>query len=179
VLLDEFIERGAEEFIRLVEQIPSGLQTPDTEAQGTAFLQRLVFVQRYAEFHKLCIAGDLPSAAEHLIEMFNSEVTPRSWWAVLLTDCSELLASGQLIFRADEVCELIGRLEVLSSRVQNGYGSEYLGVLMRIANSDVEQQAYKRLEIVRLSLARYYARCGQIGVGGRGRLVDDWTLSVP
>lgn len=81
------------------------------------------------------------------------------------------------MFRSEEICELLGRLEVLQSRVQNGYSAESLGVLTKIGHGDRAVLAAKRLEVVRLSLARYYARCTTIGVGGRGHRVDDWVMA--
>lgn len=173
-LLDEYIASGAQAFVEKVGQIASGLQLPEDLGEQAVYAHRLVFVQRYAEFRKLCIEGDLSLAAEHLIDMFNAEIVPRAWWAVLLADACDLLGTGQLVFRSDEVCELLGRLEVLQSRVQNGYSAEYLGVLAQMGAGERERQAARRLDVVRLSLARYYARCGSIGVGGRGHLVDEW-----
>ncbi|KZW00006.1 hypothetical protein EXIGLDRAFT_723166 [Exidia glandulosa HHB12029] len=176
-LLDEFVEHGPQKFIEKAGQIAIGLHLPENLGEQAVFAHRLLFVQRYAEFHKLCQDGDLSTAAEHLIDMFNAEIVPRTWWALLLADASELLSSGQLVFRSDEICELLGRLEVLQSRVQNGYSAESLGVLAKIGQGDRTRLATKRLEVVRLSLARYYARCGSIGVGGRGHLVDDWVVA--
>jgi nuclear pore complex protein Nup85 len=173
----------------------TSLRTSDPLGEGAIFVQRLLFAQRYAEFHKACIEGNLLAAAEHLVEIFADELAPKSWWAVLLTDAAELLTSGELksrrgkfrlandlagelIFRADEVFEFLGRLEEIQSRIHNGFDDDYLHVLLRILKASSAREGLKRLEIVRLSLARYFARCSSIGVGGKGR-IDNWTQPLP
>lgn len=48
-----------------------------------------------------------------------------------------------------------------------GAGSDYLPILIRMLKNGDEAKALQRLQIVRLALARYYAKCGVIGVGGK------------
>ena len=71
-----------------------------------------------------------------------------------------------MLFTSSDACLLIQRLEEIQIRVGQGSGDDYLPVLARIANGG-EKHALQRLQAVRLALARYYARCGAIGVGGR------------
>lgn len=71
-----------------------------------------------------------------------------------------------MLFTSNDACLLIQKLEEIQIRVGQGCGDDYLSVLSRIAHGG-EKHALQRLQAVRLALARYYARCGAIGVGGR------------
>ena len=71
-----------------------------------------------------------------------------------------------MFFTSNDACLLIQKLEEIHLRVAQGSGDDYLTVLSRVVKGG-EKHALQRLQAVRLSLARYYARCGAIGVGGR------------
>lgn len=71
-----------------------------------------------------------------------------------------------MLFSSADACLLIQKLEEVHIRVAQGAGEDYLGVLSRIVKGG-DKHALQRLQVVRLALARYYARCGAIGVGGR------------
>lgn len=71
-----------------------------------------------------------------------------------------------MFFTSDDACLLMQRLESIHIMAGQGGGDDYLPVLCRVTKRG-EKHALQRLEVVRLSLARYYARCGAIGVGGR------------
>lgn len=72
-----------------------------------------------------------------------------------------------MLFTSSEVCMLLQRLEEITSRTLQGSGMDYLPILARIMRNGDEVKTLQRLQTVRLALARYYARCGVIGVGGR------------
>ncbi len=72
-----------------------------------------------------------------------------------------------MLFSSDEACLLLRKLEEICSRVAQGAGSDYLSVFTRSSKSRDEKHALQKLQVVRLALAKYYARCGVIGVGGR------------
>ena len=78
-----------------------------------------------------------------------------------------VLCTGQvMLFTSEEACLLIRKLDEICSRAQNP-GSDYLSVVARATKSRDEKHALQKLQIVRLALAKYYARCSVIGVGGR------------
>lgn len=60
------------------------------KSQGI-FLHRLMFVVRYAE---LLARQELPDAASDLVAIFQEDLAPKSWWAVLLCDSIQLLHYG-------------------------------------------------------------------------------------
>lgn len=125
--------------------------------------------------------------------MFREELVPKSWWGMLLKQAGELLlqdgTSGPtanlgnqsalmiILFIDDimpfdvlEVFELLRRLEEVQTRVAQGSGTEYLGILMRQLQKGGEKEALRQLESVRLALARYFARCSVLHVGGKGQI---------
>ena len=69
-------------------------------------------------------------------------------------------------FTSNDACLLIQKLEEIHIAVGQGAADDYLPILRRVTKRG-EKHALQRLEVVRLALARYYARCGAIGVGGR------------
>ena len=77
-----------------------------------------------------------------------------------------MYADGTMFFASADAYLLIQKLEEIHSMTGQGCGDDYLPILSRVTGRGVKH-ALQRLEVVRLSLARYYARCGAIGVGGR------------
>lgn len=63
--------------------------------------------------------------------------------------------------------ELLKKLEEVLIRAEQGSGEDYLAVLIRSIKGGGEKEALNRLKMVRLGLARYFARCTVIGVGGK------------
>ena len=80
------------------------------------------------------------------------------WWLLVVAD--------ELLFSTEDARVLLGKLEEVCTRSAQGGGADYLGVLARTMKNDVRLAA-QRMQVVRLALAKYYARCGVIGVGGR------------
>ena len=72
-----------------------------------------------------------------------------------------------LLFSYSGACQLLKRLEEIFIRAEQGSGVDYLDVLMRTMKNAGEKEALNRLKTVRLSLARYFARCTVIDVGGK------------
>lgn len=74
-------------------------------------------------------------------------------------------------FEVTEVFELLRRLEEVQTRTAQGSGPEYLSALMCQTQKGGEPEALRQLESVRLALARYFARCSVLAVGGKGRIL--------
>ncbi|KAI0630839.1 Nup85 nucleoporin-domain-containing protein [Trametes polyzona] len=172
LVLEEYIAQGPAPFAQLVANIAPSLQSLRTDTGATiaapgVFLHRLMFAIRFAEFHQRRASGDGQGAALDAVAMFREEIVPEAWWAVLLCDALELLQDGEaMLFTSDDACVLMQKLERVCMMVGQGCGADYLPVLCRVTKRG-EKYALQRLEVVRLALARYYARCGAIGVGGR------------
>jgi nuclear pore complex protein Nup85 len=74
---------------------------------------------------------------------------------------------GSMLFSSADASEFLFRVQEIDVAVSQGAGEDYLAVLTKMHKIDSEQEAFARLRPVRLALARYMARCGIIGVGGR------------
>ncbi|KAH9924587.1 Nup85 nucleoporin-domain-containing protein [Amylocystis lapponica] len=168
-ILDEYVVQGPEKYARLVANIAPSLQAlrKGGGAYGV-FLYRLQFAVRFAEFHQWRIRGDLQDAAFHLVAMFREDVAPKAWWAVMLSCAVELLQTDEsMLFTSADACMLMQKLQEISTHTAQGAGEDYLPVLAQTTKSGGEKHALQLLQVVRLVLARYYARCGVIGVGGK------------
>ncbi|KAF7969294.1 hypothetical protein HWV62_22433 [Athelia sp. TMB] len=167
-VLDEYIVNGPVHFARYVAAIAPSLQALRAQPGSPGvFVYRLMFAVRYAEFQRKCMQQDVEEAALDLVNMLQDDIAPKSWWAVLLCDAVTLLQNPVLLFSYSGACQLLKRLEEIFIRAEQGSGIDYLDVLMRTMNNVGEKEALNRLKTVRLSLARYFARCTVIDVGGK------------
>lgn len=169
-VLDEYFTQGPADFARLVANIAPSLETLRAQQESISsgvFVYRLMFAVRLAEFHQRRLNGELAEAAFDIVSMLRDDVAPKAWWAVVLFDAVELLQNEDMLFSTEGARLLLRKLEEICSRSAQGAGSDYLSVLARTTKTKDEKQALQRLQVVRLALAKYYARCGVIGVGGR------------
>lgn len=77
-----------------------------------------------------------------------------------------LLSDSTLLFTMSDAGVLLRKLEEIFIRTSQGGGEDYLSVLVKTIKGAGEKEALERLKIVRLALARYFARCTVIGLGG-------------
>lgn len=169
-VLEEYFAQDPAGFARLVANIAPSLHTLRAQQESIAsgvFVYRLMFAVRLAEFHQRRLNGELHEAAFDVVAMLRDDIAPKAWWAVVLSEAVELLQNDELLFSSEDACILLRRLEEVCTRSAQGAGPDYLAVLARTTKSKDEKGALQRLQIVRLALAKYYARCGVIGVGGR------------
>ncbi|KAF8074701.1 nucleoporin Nup85-like protein [Lyophyllum atratum] len=158
-VLEEYVSSGPNNFAAYASAIAPSIQELRSRPmhQGI-FAHRLLFAVRYAHFHQLREEQQLQDAASDLITIFREDLAPKSWWAVLLCDSVPLLQHGSsLLFSSADVSELLRKLEEVFVRTSQGAGEEYLSVLIRTVKG--EGEALERLRLVRLALARYFARC--------------------
>lgn len=62
------------------------------------------------------------------------------------------------------VPHILQRLEEVTLRTNQGCGGDYLTIMNRILKLGGSKDALKRLDILRLALARYLARCMLTGL---------------
>ena len=84
-----------------------------------------------------------------------------------------------MLFTAEEACLLLHKLEEVCFRTSQGAGHEYLPAFKRLTKSRDDKHALQKLQIVRLALAKYHARCAVIGVGGRTPTAPAAPVVVP
>lgn len=87
------------------------------------------------------------------------------------SDCADI--AEVMPFDIGEVFELLRRIEEVQIRTAQGSGAEYLGALISQLKKGGEYEALRELESVRFALARYFARCSVLSIGGRGHLLNE------
>ncbi|KAF9461545.1 nucleoporin Nup85-like protein [Collybia nuda] len=160
-VLDEYIVSGPENFSQYALAIaPSVQELYDQPSSHGIFVHRLMFAVRYAHFHRLLEQQELQDASLDLIAIFHDDLAPKSWWAVLLYDSVRLLQhESALLFSSSDALGLLRKLEEVFVRTSQGSGEDYLSVLVKTIKGGGEKEAIDQLNVVRLALARYFARC--------------------
>ncbi|QRV74335.1 nuclear pore complex protein Nup85 [Ceratobasidium sp. AG-Ba] len=162
LLLEEYIQHGSKKFLEFVAQIPARHVRVNATDAVTA---RLQFVARFADFHTFSDDGAKGEAVRLLVRMLDRSIVPRAWQAVVLLDAASLLegSEDEMLITTDDAYELLRYLQNIYTQTALGAGEDYLNVLARITmrgkNKDAETEALQSLDIVRLVLARYLARC--------------------
>nr|CAH7742098.1 unnamed protein product [Callosobruchus chinensis] len=68
---------------------------------------RLIFLGKYFEFHKLYQSQKYKEAANLLVSLLASKIIPKYFWYVLLTDAIPLLESEELLFSSNDTYTII------------------------------------------------------------------------
>ncbi|XDV12243.1 hypothetical protein PO909_000953 [Leuciscus waleckii] len=115
---------------------------------GPAMLlsDRLTFLGKYREFHRLYGENRFSEAARLLLSLMTAKIAPRSLWMTLLTDALPLLEQKEVIFSVDQTYELMSCLEELNSGTKEPKQTDQ--------DEDIEST---KTELLRLSLARNLA----------------------
>nr|KAF6286875.1 nucleoporin 85 [Pipistrellus kuhlii] len=138
--LMDYCERGCFSDLDLIDNLGPAMMLSD----------RLTFLGKYREFHRLYGDKRFVDAASLLLSLMTSQIAPRSFWMTLLTDALPLLEQKQVIFSAEQTYELLRCLEDLTSgRPEQGEPDQQL------QDDDIEAT---KVEMLRLSLARNLAR---------------------
>ncbi|XP_004693547.2 PREDICTED: nuclear pore complex protein Nup85 [Condylura cristata] len=139
--LRDYCERGCFSDLDLIDNLGPAMMLSD----------RLTFLGKYREFHRLYGEKRFVDAAALLLSLMTSQIAPRSFWMTLLTDALPLLEQKQVIFSAEQTYELMRCLEDLAS------GRPVCGdpEAQRLQEDDIETT---KVEMLRLALARNLAR---------------------
>ncbi|KAI4533909.1 hypothetical protein MG293_016928 [Ovis ammon polii] len=139
--LRDYCERGCFSDLDLIDNLGPAMMLSD----------RLTFLGKYREFHRLYGEKRFVDAASLLLSLMTSQIAPRSFWMTLLTDALPLLEQKQVIFSAEQTYELLRCLEDLTS------GRPLCGEpdAQQLQEDDIETT---KVEILRLALARNLAR---------------------
>ncbi|XP_014644730.1 PREDICTED: nuclear pore complex protein Nup85 isoform X1 [Ceratotherium simum simum] len=139
--LRDYCERGCFSDLDLIDNLGPAMMLSD----------RLTFLGKYREFHRLYGEKRFVDAASLLLSLMTSQIAPQSFWMTLLTDALPLLEQKQVIFSAEQTYELMRCLEDLTS------GMPVRGEpdAQRLQDDDIETT---KVEMLRLALARNLAR---------------------
>uniref|UniRef100_UPI0037E81E1A nuclear pore complex protein Nup85 n=1 Tax=Semicossyphus pulcher TaxID=241346 RepID=UPI0037E81E1A len=128
----------------------SDLDLIDNLGPAMLLSDRLTFLGKYREFHKLYGEKRFTEAAKLLLSLMTAKIAPRSFWMTLLTDALPLLEQKEVIFSADQTHELMFCLEELTSSLNTTPGSAD----KPMQDEDIEMT---KVELLRLALARNLA----------------------
>ncbi|CAL8265075.1 nuclear pore complex protein Nup85 [Gadus morhua] len=137
--LQDYCARGTFSDLDLIDNLGPAMLLSD----------RLTFLGKYREFHKLYGENRFSDAATLLLSLMTAQIAPRSFWMTLLTDALPLLEQKEAIFSADQTHELIFCLEDLTSSLKIPTGLD-----APMQDEDVE---VTKVELLRLALARNLA----------------------
>nr|KAF6457937.1 nucleoporin 85 [Rousettus aegyptiacus] len=139
--LRDYSERGCFSDLDLIDNLGPAMMLSD----------RLTFLGKYREFHRLYGEKRFVDGASLLLSLMTSQIAPRSFWMTLLTDALPLLEQKQVIFSAEQTYELMRCLEDLTSgRPVHGEPDA-----QQLQDDDIETT---KVEMLRLALARNLAR---------------------
>ncbi|XP_027811531.1 nuclear pore complex protein Nup85 [Marmota flaviventris] len=139
--LRDYCEQGCFSDLDLIDNLGPAMMLSD----------RLTFLGKYREFHRLYGEKRFGDAASLLLSLMTSQIAPRSFWMTLLTDALPLLEQKQVIFSAEQTYELMRCLEDLTS----GKPERAEPDAQRLQDDDIETT---KVEMLRLALARNLAR---------------------
>ncbi|XP_066471180.1 nuclear pore complex protein Nup85 [Tiliqua scincoides] len=134
--LKDYCERGTFSDLDLIDNLGPSMLLSD----------RLTFLGKYREFHRLYGEEQFFAAAKLLLMLMTARIAPCSFWMTLLTDALPLLEQKEVIFSADQTYELMKCLEdVTAAKAKN----------QKLQDDDTE---IIKVEMLRLALARNLAR---------------------
>lgn len=137
--LQDYCTRGSFSDLDLIDNLGPAMLLSD----------RLTFLGKYREFHRLYGETKFTEAAKLLLSLMTAKIAPRSFWMTLLTDALPLLEQQEVIFSVNQTHELMFCLEELTSDISES-NTENPG-----QDEDVD---ITKLELLRLSLARNLAQ---------------------
>ncbi|XP_055754620.1 nuclear pore complex protein Nup85-like [Salvelinus fontinalis] len=126
----------------------SDLDLIDNLGPAMLLSDRLTFLGKYREFHRLYGEKRFSDAAKLLLSLMTAKIAPRSFWMTLLTDALPLLEQKEVIFSADQTHELMFCLEELTSEKSVPNPDRPM------QDEDIETT---KIELLRLALARNLA----------------------
>ncbi|XP_053977783.1 nuclear pore complex protein Nup85 [Hylaeus volcanicus] len=124
--LKQYSETGQLECRDLLENLGSCMMASD----------RLIFLGKYCEFHQMYGIGEFKEAASLLVSLLVSDLTPKYFWSILLSDAIPLLEAKDVILSSSDCFELLRCVE---------------------AHGD-DAKFEDKIEIFRLAVARNLAR---------------------
>uniref|UniRef100_W5N743 Nuclear pore complex protein Nup85 n=1 Tax=Lepisosteus oculatus TaxID=7918 RepID=W5N743_LEPOC len=136
--LQDYCDRGTFSDLDLIDNLGPAMLLSD----------RLTFLGKYREFHKMYGEKKFPEAAKLLLSLMTARIAPKNFWMTLLTDALPLLEQKQVIFSAEQTYELMHCLEELTSGADDSK-DEHVG--------HVEDIKTTKIELLRLALARNLA----------------------
>ncbi|ENN77698.1 hypothetical protein YQE_05771, partial [Dendroctonus ponderosae] len=99
--LKQYISSGELNNTDLLDNLGSSMLASD----------RLIFLGKYNEFHKLYQEGEYKECGHLLIALMVSKIVPKFFWPVLLSEAIPLLESEEIVFSANDTFTVLHCLE--------------------------------------------------------------------
>ncbi|KAG8564933.1 hypothetical protein GDO81_012642 [Engystomops pustulosus] len=99
--LKDYCERGRFSDLDLIDNLGPAMLLSD----------RLTFLGKYREFHKMYNDQQFEEAARLLLSLMTARIAPCTFWLTLLLDALPLLEQQQVIFSAEQTYQLMSCLE--------------------------------------------------------------------
>jgi len=103
-LLEEYASSGSFSSTDLLDNLGASIIVSD----------RLTFLGKYREFHRLVAESEFSDAASLLHSLLWSKLAPKYFWVTLLIDCIPFLTAEQVLFSSTQTYELLQCLQDLS-----------------------------------------------------------------
>eukprot|EP00794_Sanderia_malayensis_P008966 gene8967-9923_t len=125
---------------------------------GSAMLlsDKLTFLGKYREFHKLYNDEQFEEAGRLLLQLLSSSLAPKRFWLTLMVDSLPILEHDKIIFNSSQTYEIMHCLQELQLSINS---KQYLD--WPIVNSKTkaqEEEENDKLALLRLGLSRNLAR---------------------
>merc|ERR1719228_800660 len=104
-LLSEYAASGSFSSTDLLDSLGASIVVSD----------RLTFLGKYREFHKLVDESQFSEAATLLHSLLWSKLAPKYFWVTLLIDCIPFLTADTALFSSEQTYELLQCLQDLST----------------------------------------------------------------
>lgn len=119
----------------------SNLDLIDNLGPSMLLSNRLTFLGKYREFHKLYKESEFVLAGELLLSLLQARLAPKQFWITLLVDAIPLLEAEEVIFSSSQTFDLMHCLEELMREFK-----------------DVGVREKEKLALLRLALTRNLSR---------------------
>eukprot|EP00111_Clytia_hemisphaerica_P017804 TCONS_00052656-protein len=114
---------------------------------------KLTFLGKYYEFHKLYSSEEFNEAASLLVSLLTSNLAPKRFWMILLTDALPLLESKEMIISSEQTFELLQCLKELQLCHE-----PLLADTKHMANKVIEEEENDRIQLLNLALTKNLSR---------------------
>jgi len=151
---EAFASYLTDEFLNHYMETGSFMQCDLIDNLGSSMLlnNKLTFLGKYHEFHKLYIDGKFKEAGSLLSSLLTSNLAPKKFWMVLLIDSLPLLEHKEIIFSSDQTHELLHCLQEL----QLSHDSTNQKVDMK--HKHLEGSKKDQIELLYLALSKNLSR---------------------
>ncbi|XP_065065550.1 nuclear pore complex protein Nup85-like [Rhopilema esculentum] len=144
-IFTQYMETGTLSDLDIIDNLGSAMLLSD----------KLTFLGKYREFHKLYNEENFQEAGKLLMQLLSSSLAPQRFWMTLLTDALPMLEHEKIIFSSTQTYEIMHCLQELQLSINS---KEYFGQL-HCGNINEQQDDEKdKLALLRLGLSRNLAR---------------------